>query len=213
MPLVTGTTTFVTAEVSSVGANGKSLVANSACSEGVEFAYPPFPSDWVQSACAVSDLAYSVCGLASRPTFTSVATDVVCFRQLAPKTWEVAYLMEKHATGGTTSGTGQYLFALPAEVPNIDTSVAFQTPHTTYCSTNSSGNAETVNHINRMNAHGTVRYATSTALTILPSVYNNRCVRIAVDDTDDPGFISSSFYSASGTTDVTYNFAFQYTSV
>ena len=213
MPLVTGTTTFVTAEVSSVGANGKSLVANSACSEGVEFAYPPFPSDWVESACGHNQLVRSVCGTSSRPTFTSVATDVVCFRQLAPKTWEVAYLMEKQASGGTTDGNGQYLFALPAEVPNIDTSVAFQTPHTTYCSTNSSGNAETINHINRMNAHGTVRYGASTALTILPSVYNARCVRIAVDDTDDPGFISSSFYSAAGTTDVTYNFAFQYTSV
>lgn len=213
MPLVTGTTTFVTAEVSSVGANGKSLVANSACSEGVEFAYPPFPSNWVQSACGVSDLTTSVCGDSDRPTFTSVETDAVCFRQLGPKVWEVAYLMEKQTSGGTTSGTGQYLFALPPEVPAIDTSTAFQSVSTAYCSTNSSGNAETINHVSRINAHGTTRYGSSTALTILVGVYNSNCVRIAVDDTADPGFISSNFYSAAGATDVTYNFAFQYTSV
>lgn len=186
MPLVTSETTFVTAEVSSLGADGKSLVANSACAEGVEFAYPPFPSNWVSSACSASELVTSVCdsllcsGGPHAPTFTSVDTDDVCFRQLGPKVWEVGYFIKKCATGGTTSGTGQYLFALPPEVPAIDTSTSFQQSSTGECALNVAGDANHLLHVNRIDAQGIARNGVSTATAILPNVWDSTHVRIAV---------------------------------
>ena len=121
-----------------VGSNGQYLVANSACTTGVEWATFPNTAWTCASEVAVDNGvdSYLIGAITTDPTVSSSCTfgNCVIYRQTGPKSYQVMWVFQKDASGGTTSGSGQYTFALPAALPNIDTSVTNQSAFTG-CST------------------------------------------------------------------------------
>ena len=116
-----------------VGTNGQYLVANSACTTGVEWAAFPITTWTCATEVAVNDGVNSYLVTAS----TSPTVDPACgfgncvmYRQTGPKTYQVMWVFQKDVIGGTTCGVGQYCFALPAALPDIDTSHFNQTAFT-----------------------------------------------------------------------------------
>ena len=117
-----------------VGTNGQYLVANSACTTGVEWAAFPTTGWTCASEVAVDDgvNSYLVTATTTDPTVDPACGfgNCVIYRQTGPKSYQVMWVFSKDVTGGTTCGVGQYYFALPAALPNIDTSHFNQTAFT-----------------------------------------------------------------------------------
>ena len=89
------------------------LTANTNCALGLEWTTPvvhTYPTDWVNGGTAQS-LICSTGTAITWPTGTALVDNRVCYRQLGPKTWEVAYKVYKTSGGG--NGSGEYIWNLP----------------------------------------------------------------------------------------------------
>jgi hypothetical protein len=197
------------------------LTANSNCALGMEWAAPAQapPGIWQESALNMNDLVWTTCSIVSgctnqNPSFdNTVCCNVVCYRQLNTKVWEVAWKVSKFVTGGTTCGQGQYLYRLPPEVPLIDTSGCFQKPITDFCGIAGSGSDNTYCYVSDVNIQGWVRRADNCNATLLASVWDNCHFRVAAGASVQPMFTNSSWYAFAGATTFISSYRITYQSV
>jgi hypothetical protein len=103
------------------GTNGQYLIANSACAEGIQWATP---NTWI-SAGTVQSVGISA--TATAPTVGTTLLNNVRYRQIGFKEWEVQGVL--HQTSAGTSGSGYYLFTLPAGL-QFDVLSPYQKPYT-----------------------------------------------------------------------------------
>ena len=204
-----------------VGTDGYILTANSNCALGVQWAAPAQapPGVWQESALNMNDLVWTSCSIVSgdpnqNPTFdNTVCCNVVCYRQLNTKVWEVAWKVSKLVSGGTTCGVGQYLYRLPPEVPLIDTSGCFQKPITDFCGIGTSGSDSTFVYASDVNIQGWVRRADNCNATLLASVWDSCHFRVAAGASVQPMFTNSSWYAFAGATTFISSYRITYQSV
>jgi hypothetical protein len=173
----------------SVGTNGQVLVANSACTTGTEWA--TISSSWtcateVAVDCGGGAGSYLVHGYTSDPSMDSACTafgNCVLYRQTAAKTYEVVWVVRKCLSGGTTDGSGQYIFEIPSALPNIDTALFNQTCNQNVCNTASgSGSQECAYWVcPGMSLAGSgALCGNNRSGYVVPSVWDDRCVRFLV---------------------------------
>ena len=204
-----------------VGPDGYILTTNSSCALGVQWAAPAQapPGTWQESALNMNELIWTTCSIVSgdplqNPSFDgTVCCNVVCYRQVNTKVWEVGWKVSKLVSGGTTSGSGQYLFRLPPEVPLIDTTGCFQQPITSWCCRLSSGDINTFCYVSDVPISGSLRRGTDFSTNLWTSVYDNCHFRVAAGATQIPMFINDNWYSFTGQTTYTSSYIITYQSV
>jgi len=118
MPVTSATATY-TATAVNTGNDGQVLMADSDASTNLAWSDGAV-GEWQDGGNATTLIGATT----AAPTFGTLATDTVQYRQLGPKTWEVFYKIVKRVAGGS-AGTGSYLFVLPASL-EFDTSLAWQ---------------------------------------------------------------------------------------
>jgi hypothetical protein len=89
-------------------------------SNGVVWGSTGIPS-WTSDGTAMSKIT----GVTTNPSQGNVGRNTVFYRQIGTKEYEVVYAFNQSAPG--SSGSGDYLFALPAGL-QFDTTLQFQTP-------------------------------------------------------------------------------------
>ena len=108
-----------TPAVLDAGTNGQVLVANSACSTGLQYQSGAI-GGWTDAGTIQS---VGLGATTTAPTINSTSKNNVSYRQLGPKEWEVAYTLT--ATSTLTAGSGDYLFTLPNSLA-FDTTLHWQ---------------------------------------------------------------------------------------
>jgi hypothetical protein len=199
-----------------VGADGAVLTANSTCALGVEWA-TPITGVWQTSSADASDCITTSCAIclnnpSCRTIFNTSLCNRILYRQLAPKLWEVGWQM-KGTTGGTT-GTGQYVFELPPEVPAMSILCSQGQDDRRTCCSQSIGTTTAISCLlnGNMPITGFIQNGSDMTTNIYPSVWNSTCFRIAMQKggEDDPRFISTDCFPGTGTC---YFFSFNLTYV
>jgi hypothetical protein len=102
-----------------VGTNGQVLVANPACSTGLQWQTGAVGS-WI-SAGTVQSVGFTSTGIT--PGYGTTSTNNISYRQIGPKEWQVVGTYYMTAAG--TNGTGDYVFTLPNSL-SFDTTLPFQ---------------------------------------------------------------------------------------
>jgi hypothetical protein len=102
----------------SCGTNGQVLISNG--SNAIQWQTGAV-GGWTDAG------AMAIAGTTSAPTFGTVVTNKIYYRQIGPKEWEVVYKFVQ-STGGST-GVGDYLFTLPAGL-TFNTTLPFQNAYT-----------------------------------------------------------------------------------
>jgi hypothetical protein len=118
MPVTSATATY-TATAVNTGNDGQVLMADSTSATNLGWSDGAV-GEWVDGGNATTLIGATT----TAPTFGTLATDTVQYRQLGPKTWEVLYKIVKRVSGGS-NGTGSYLFTLPNSLEFV-TSLALQ---------------------------------------------------------------------------------------
>jgi hypothetical protein len=207
-----------------VGSNGQVLVANSACTTGTEWA--TISSGWTDAGYALKvglNNCYHIYGydgtdpnMALTCINNSGFGNCVIYRQSGPKQYEVVWMVQKCASGGTNSGTGQYLFEIPAALPNIDTTQPNQTCNQANCTTTTGDEncAYWVCGGMSLASNGAI-YGTTRTGYVAPSVWDERCVRFLAAGCSGCNlqFVGEDWYDVAGQSLVYYMFGITYTSV
>jgi len=140
----------------------------------------------------------------------------VIYRQSGPKQYEVVWILRKCASGGTSSGTGQYLFEIPTALPNIDTTQPNQTCNQNNCTTTTGDEncAYWVCGGMSLASNGGI-YGTSRTGYVAPSVWDERCVRFLAAGCSGCNlqFVGEDWYDVAGQPLVYWMFGITYTSV
>ena len=121
--LITGTAAN-TPTALTVGTNGQVLMANSACTDGLQWQTGAVGS-WI-SAGTVQSVGFTSTGIT--PGYGTTSTNNISYRQIGPKEWQVVGVYYMTAAG--TNGTGDYVFTLPNSL-SFDTTLPFQQVFTT----------------------------------------------------------------------------------
>jgi hypothetical protein len=128
----------------------------------------------------------------------------------------VVWIFRKCASGGTTSGTGQYLYEIPTALPNIDTTQVNQTCNQAN-STTTTGDENCAYWVcggMSLAGNGAI-FGTSRSGYVAPSVWDERCVRFlgAGCSGCNLQFIGEDWYDVAGTSLVYWMFGITYISV
>ena len=203
--LVTATASSTPA-VLSAGSNGQVIVANSACSTGLQYQTGAIGS-WT-SAGTIQSVGWGATTTA--PTVNANSKNNLSYRQLGAKEWEAVYTFT--ATAQLTAGSGDYLFTLPNSL-SFDTTLQWQPIFTA-----SVGAAATLNRIYFLPGPSASQIAftngnTASAYGAAPVVYDATRFRFFTTDdaSTDPRALGSAWYVGTASL-LTFVIRFQFTS-
>ena len=188
-----------------VGTDGQVLMANSACTAGLQWQTGAV-GGWTNAG------AMTIGATTTPPTLGTVVTNSVYYRQIGPKEYEVVYKFVQ-SIGGSV-GSGDYLFTLPAGL-TFNTSLPFQNAYTGIP-------GATPGWLQLMipgPTQGHIAKDTTTAAVLQPVVYDStrfRMIGLYQASTSPAGTavtntwnaISSGFYELGGNWNFVFRFAF-----
>lgn len=222
--LITGTSANNTTALP-VGDDGGYLYANSTVATGLSWWNGP--TAWTKSTeqvvqCSGGGSGCLTLGIGgTAPTATaasaSISCNFACYRQVGPKRWQVFYQFSKIATGGTTDGNGdQYRFALPAGVPNIDTTASGQGVFQDFCTTTSNTvdwNGCGFPCIDVM-AGSYAAYGSFSMVHFAAQPWDATSFRVlAQADTATAGWVGPNWFAVAGASEMQWGWGIEYTSV
>ena len=197
--LITGTAAN-TPTALTVGTNGQVLMANSACTDGLQWQTGAV-GGWI-SAGTVQ--AVGLGATTTAPTVGATTQNDISYRQVGPQEWEVVGTLYQPSSPYGTAGSGSYLLTLPNSL-QFDTTLPFQQVFTS--STVSVGNFSLTYGLPGGWAQaGTAAQSSSLQTVVVP--YSATQYRLILSTSSSFNWWGSTFYSLFDARQVKWYFRF-----